>query len=514
MIRPLGKGGEGSVYLAVQESVYKFYAVKVLEKSGGCFSKESIELWKRLSHPGLPEIADIIEEEEKLCLVMDYVEGSTLEQEIETKGVPSLRKITAWGIQICETLTYLHGQNPPVIFGDLKPSNLVLQREKAVLVDLGSAAMVSSRTPRSGTEEYFPPWKRRDETAVGVDTDLYGLGKTLEFLASGGGRIQPVSRELKKIVDGCTAQRESDRYRTAKECRAALKKLHNRGWMRMAMLLLAFCVVALAGRTLGMGKRKADAARQYEELLAQAEKSMPGEREELLVEAICLNPAKETGYLMLLESFLEDARLSEEEDISLRTVLKEGDAGGKCNEEALRENVQGYVQVSYEMGMAYWYFYEEEGGKTYAGSWFRKVLEMQGNAFAEEKYLVRSRIYEKIGSYRAKLWQSSKSGEKMFSYRAYWEDLMELFQIQESEADSTVTVLFIWKEILLQMAHYTLEFMGEGVTETKMRGVLEAIRKRMDAIGEEGQAVKRQKEEIEAMIEMLTETLEGMGGIG
>lgn len=508
IIRPLGKGSEGSVYLAVQESIYKFYAVKILEKHGVCFSKESIELWKRLSHPGLPEIADIIEKNGKIYLVMDYVEGCTLNEVVESGQIPSVGIVISWGIRICEILEYLHNQNPPIIFGDLKPSNLVLQKENVVLVDFGSAAMLCSKGPRSGTVRYFPPWSQRERADMA--TDIYGLGKTLEFLVSGGSNSYTAPKELKRIIESCTSMEDGERYRTVKECRLALERMRSRGWQLMAMILLTLCVTLMAARTLSMENIAANDEVRYEELLVQAETGLPEEQRELFAKAICLKPSCETGYLKLLDYFLEDAQLSEEEDMCLRTVLREGEGDGISNEKRLQENEAGYIRVCYEIGIAYWYFYQGEGGKTYAGKWFRKVLEASENEGIDKKRRMRSAIYEKISGYRAKLVRGGRSGETSVSYREYWEDLAGLLDIPEEEVDSVIVNIYIWKEILLQMSHYTLEFKNAGVSEEEMRSVLENIRNEAEEVKVEGKAVKEEKEEMGRIMETLRETLDRM----
>lgn len=509
IIRQLGQGSEGSVYLAVKESIYKFYAVKVLEKEGKCFSKEGIELWKRLSHPGLPEIVDIIEETDEVCLVMEYVEGSTLSEVLDLQGIPAVRKVVVWGIRICEILEYLHGQNPPVIFGDLKPSNLVLQKERIVLVDLGSAVMRCSKGMRTGTADYFPPWRRDMGDVPDVDTDIYGLGKTLGFLASGGGDFGHVPKELRKILNRCTRQ-SSGRYQTVKECRLALEKLRNRGWFLSAMVLLALCIVSAAGQTLRLEDAAAKSVLQYEELLVQAKESARGERREILREVIQMQPAREDGYLELIALFLEDASLSGEEDICLRTILKEKNGEGICNEEQLRKNKTGYAQVAYEMGMAYWYFFKEENSKSYAAGWFKKVLEVPQGGSIDTRKLLRCRIYEKIGSYREKLIQSNKTGDRAVSYKEYWQDMMELFAIPTKELDNAVTTLYFWKELLLQMSHYTFELKEDGVLKKEMEEVINRIRNGVEQIEEEGQAVMEQKEKIGKILETLTDTIERM----
>lgn len=518
IIRSLGKGGQGSVYLAVQERIYKFFAVKVMKKEEACFSPESIELWKRMSHRGIPEIVDVIETQEEICLVMEYIEGRTLNDVVNQEGIPSLRHIISWGIQICEILEYLHGQKPPVIFGDVKPANLILQKDRVVLVDFGSTVMLKSRGKRIGTREYVPPWKKEKTWTEDVETDLYGLGKTLEFLMLGGQTDKGVSekktegipKSFRKILYGCTAEEGEKRYREVKECRAALEKQQNRRWVLTALFLLSVITAAAAARSLCLENTAAGTACRYEALMTEAREEVIPVQRELFLEAIRLEPDREDAYMGLLENMLADGRLTKEEDICLRTILKESEGDGKCHEEILKENGEGYAEVSYKIAMAYWYFYEEEGGKTYAAGWFGKVQETPEDVFDDSKKRMRSRIYEKIGGYRARLELGSRTGEEKVSYKEYWEDLMELLAVPEEETGNKILTLYFWQEILVQISHYMLEFENDGITAAQMKGTAEKIRKNADKMEEESKEIKTEKEQLMKTWETVMEMLEQM----
>ena len=107
ILRLLGKGREGSVYLAFQEKVFRFYAVKEMEKEGICFSRESVEVWKTLHLRGLPEIVDILETQDKIYVVTEYIEGKTLQYDLEHREDLSAYLAADWCLQIIEILEYL-----------------------------------------------------------------------------------------------------------------------------------------------------------------------------------------------------------------------------------------------------------------------------------------------------------------------------------------------------------------------------------------------------------------------
>ena len=125
-----------------------------MKKEGVCFSRESVEVWKTLHCPGLPEVADILETEDTVMIVSEYIEGMNLQAYMENGGKITLKMAMCWCRQIGEILEYLHRQNPPIAYGDLKPDNLMLQREQIVLVDMGypqDGAVTITYTVAEGT---------------------------------------------------------------------------------------------------------------------------------------------------------------------------------------------------------------------------------------------------------------------------------------------------------------------------------------------------------------------------
>lgn len=489
------------MYLTVQERIYKFYAVKILEKREEFFSKESMELWKRLSHPGLPEIVDVVEEETRICLVMEYVEGKNLGELLETGCRLSYRQVLGWGIQICGILEYLHGQNPSIIFGDLKPSNLVLQKERIILVDLGSALMQNSRGRKSGTREYLPDWLEKEDLPD-VETDIYGLGKTLECLLTEGRRRIP--GQMQKMISRCVSPSREERFSSVFQCRTVLERLQSRRYLLGIMLTLTICVITAAGRTLRKEEESMNTELLYRDLVKTAGESREEEQKQLLQEAIRLNPACETGYLDYLDGLLEDSVLSEREDEELCSLLAASSGDGISHEDSLRENGSGYGITACRIGMAYWYFYQGEGGKRYAVSWFRKALEVPEEKFGDNLGRRRCRIYEKIGSYRIRLEHGDKTGEYSVSFHDYWEDLMELWDTLEGPGEEMVT-LYFWQELICQMIHYRMEFEYAGVTGEQMKSVTDSIRKNMETIEEESRVILERKQQIREYLSLLEE---------
>lgn len=125
LMEVLGIGGTSTVFLAMDERIQRKRAVKAIRKakfSGQrLWEKESL-LLKRLHHRNIAEIFDILEDEEFIYFVMEYVEGYTLRELMSTGHRFSQKKVVDLGVQICEVLSYLHGQKAPILYGDLKLS--------------------------------------------------------------------------------------------------------------------------------------------------------------------------------------------------------------------------------------------------------------------------------------------------------------------------------------------------------------------------------------------------------
>ena len=165
----IGKGGMSVVYLAMNEKANKQWAIKELRKEKiehYEVMKQSLitetNLLKELKHPYLPSIADIIENEDTIIIVMDYVEGRPLSDILAEIGVIDQDEAVRYAIQLCDVLHYLHSQNPPIIYRDIKPANIILKPEgRITLIDFGTARKYNydsvSDTTCLGTVGYAAP---------------------------------------------------------------------------------------------------------------------------------------------------------------------------------------------------------------------------------------------------------------------------------------------------------------------------------------------------------------------
>jgi serine/threonine protein kinase len=175
-------------------------AVKELSQSGlssqeaqdaAVAFKHEADLLARLVHPNLPRIYDHFEEQGRWYLAMDYIAGETLEQRQEKLPRRIMAPVDVFHIalQLCDTLHYLHSQQPPIIFRDLKPANIMLTASDHVyLIDFGIARLFkpgqATDTVALGSPGYAAP-EQYGKTQTTASADIYSLGATLHQLLSG-----------------------------------------------------------------------------------------------------------------------------------------------------------------------------------------------------------------------------------------------------------------------------------------------------------------------------------------
>jgi serine/threonine protein kinase, bacterial len=251
ILRRVGKGGMGAVYQAADTRLSsKVWALKEMsdaaildpaekQQARDAFQREA-QMLALLDHPNLPKVNDFFIEGGKLYLVMDFINGQTLEDLLDHSASPLPEaQVLPWAGQLCDVLDYLHRCAPPIIFRDLKPGNIMLDRSGRVkLIDFGVARLFKTGQARDtanfGTAGYAPP-EQYGKGQTDARSDVYALGVTLHQLLT---RYDPaltpfnlppvrnvnpaVSAHVEQAILKATQAAQASRYQRALEFKAAL----------------------------------------------------------------------------------------------------------------------------------------------------------------------------------------------------------------------------------------------------------------------------------------------------
>jgi serine/threonine protein kinase len=269
VMQKLAQGGQSAVYLvldtlngntqrAVKEMSEAHLGPLERDKAVNDFLREA-DMLRSLDHPALAKVFDRFVDNHKHYLVMEYVRGHNLEDElIDTGHALEWERVLSWGITLSDVLAYLHSRTPPIIYRDLKPANVMLQPDGTIkLIDFGIARwlhpMRTHDTSKLGTDGYAPleQYNARSEPR----SDLYALGASLYHLLTGrvpeaspmrgiGGSLTPVRsvnplvpEAFERIILRALSLQADDRFPDAHQMGAALEMAMSPHAMQKDMVL-------------------------------------------------------------------------------------------------------------------------------------------------------------------------------------------------------------------------------------------------------------------------------------
>lgn len=277
IVKLLGRGGMSAVYLAEHKVWHNMWALKVVKKDQNAFDMlAEPNLLKQLSHPMLPHIVDIFEDNEQISIVEDYISGEDLWEYLSRNGPIPEDLAVNWLRQLCDVLNYLHTREPsPIIFRDLKPANVMLREDGSLcLVDFGIARRYnfagSSDTVHAWTVGYAAPEQMSLNVQTDARADIYSLGATMfQLLAGPDAKYFPgqfprirtlrpdISPVLDEILDKCLKPFREERYSSIKELLADLDRSATRNTSRakksiwVPILIAGAVVVTIAAGVFG-----------------------------------------------------------------------------------------------------------------------------------------------------------------------------------------------------------------------------------------------------------------------
>ena len=521
ILNKIGQGGMSVVYLAMNERANKPWAIKEIRKDGVSnyeVVKQNLiaetDILKRLNHPNLPSIIDVIDCEDTFLIVMDYIEGKPLSEALKREGAQPQEKVIEWAKQICDVLGYLHSRKPPIIYRDMKPSNVMLRPDgNIMIIDFGTAREYKSAsiadTTCLGTQGYAAPEQFGGHGQTDGRTDIYCLGATLYHLLTGHNPCLPpyemypirqwnpnLSSGLEEIIIKCTQKNPDDRYQSCAELMYALehydeldheyKKVQNRKW-RTFLTTSVLTVVSLAACVGFKFAETSTTSKNYENYLKNAVSAVSMEEKIQDYEnAIKLNPGEGEGYLNLLQACLDNTEedgeswnFTQTEAAKMTEILGYKGDSNRSNESYLESDEAAYDEFAYQMGLAYYFYYNKDGNPQMSQKWFEIAAE---SSKLESYKIERAKVLAKIAGYDASLRSSgsNKSGDSTVTYRDYWQDMMQLISGKNLvEQDNSKMALVMYKNFIYQIYNYAVQFNAAGISETEINNELDKVETRL-----------------------------------
>ena len=537
----VGRGGMSVVYLAINERANKTWAVKEVRKDGVSdfeVVKQGLivetEMLKQFNHPHLPSIVDVIDTEDSFIIVMDYIQGKSLEEIITKSGNAPQKKedVMEWAKQLCDVLGYLHSREKPIIYRDMKPANVMLRPDgNVMLIDFGTAREFKSRSVADtvclGTRGYAAPEQYGGMGQTDARTDIYCLGATLYHLLTGHSpadppyEIRPIGEwipeyagsGLEEIIIKCTKQDPNERYQNCAELMYALEHEEDttqkarRDRKRTWRVFVACTVIWVLGAIGMIGFRTGwnhQVQMSYEAYLDNAKNASDLESAaDYYTKAIAMDPGKEDAYKDLLSALDRDYEITSEESILLTKAVMHTEGGKRTSIDALKAgNCKAYDELCYRIASDYYFFYEGADNRVKAASWYEKVLDSK-NLTAQQLQIANS--LHKIGSYYASLGTSAGKydfAEQGSTYLDYWKDLVDITSGNLSETTGHAYVaLGLCKNMAVEIYDLAPQFKAAGVTMEELQEQLSHIREQLAQIKPEDEEDQNEADLIQKNVE-------------
>ncbi len=254
IIREIGSGGMGVVYLGYHLRLNKYIVLKKIKDSEQNINllRNEVDTLKGLHHSYLPQVYDFVSYGGNVYTIIDYIEGFDLKYYINSGFQFTEGQLIKWLKQLCEVLDYLHSHNPQVLHSDIKPANIIITNSGDIcLIDFGvslynSNEVIGLSRNYSSPEQFYnyECLKNGMVSEIPVDsrTDIYSLGATFYHIMTHqmpsitNYPPPPVSnfntgysKQLQNIVQKAMAYRPADRFQSARQMLKAVDDMKKAG---------------------------------------------------------------------------------------------------------------------------------------------------------------------------------------------------------------------------------------------------------------------------------------------
>ena len=488
ILNVVGKGGMSVVYLAMNERANKQWAIKEVRKDGmQSFEvvKQNLvaetDLLKKLNHPHLPSIIDVIDCDDTFLIVMDYIEGNPLSKALETSGAQNQDDVIEWAKQLCDVLGYLHSRKPPIIYRDMKPSNVMLKPDgNVMLIDFGTAREFKyssvADTTCLGTQGYAAPEQFGGHGQTDARTDIYCLGATMYHLVTGHNPATPpyemypirqwnpmLSSGLEEIILKCTQRNPEDRYQSCAELLYALdhykdldienKKVQSFKWKTFlaSVIMTIVMLVGTIGFSAGLTVQTSST---YESYIANGDSAVSQDAaEKYYLDAINVDPANPLAYQKLLERCTSDSKLSEDEYNTIKDAIYE-------HEDELKSKYPSEYadNVAYKLGQALYFSYVPSSQKSESENFSmagitvsQRWLDIAQKMGSTEQIKHRAELLSSMSKAYQNMSGKSLEGDPVEEVKEYWNNLVEIASPNIAKDENNQIALLIYRNVTSQI---------------------------------------------------------------
>ena len=541
ILSEIGHGGMSVVYLAINERANKTWAIKEVRKDGTAdFATvhqglvAETEMLKKLNHPHLPSIIDVIDRDDSFLIVMDYIEGKSLESLLRHGGAQEPERVIEWCKQLCDVLGYLHSRTPPIIYRDMKPANVMLKPDgNVMLIDFGTAREYKAQSVEDttclGTRGYAAPEQFGGRGKTDGRTDIYCLGATMYHLLTGRSPCEPpyeikplgywnpafAGSGLEKLVIKCTRQNPAERYQNCAELMYALEHIHDEddAMRRRRSVIWGGFVASLGISLLGIlgmvgftFAGNSAATQSYNHYLTQA-KSIESDfttAAGYFEDAIDIKPSDPKAYNELLNAIDNDMVFTSEESTALIKCILNTDGGTKTNIDYLASsNRKEYDAFVYRLANDYYFFYDGSDNRTKAAQWYEKVQ--------DSKYLTAQQTELAKGLYTIGNYYSSLGSDKNIfavgsdtnTWLDFWNQMVQLTDGDlTSKTGGARYAAALYKELVNQIYTNAANFKAFGIAQQDMLTQLDKVESGLQGLTAENTAIQQQIDETKQRVQM------------
>lgn len=531
VLKEIGRGGMSVVYLAMDKHLNKQWAIKEIRKTGkdkkGTIYVQSLmteaNLMKRLDHPAIPRIVDIVENSEAIYVVMDYVEGESLDKVLEKFGPQPQDVVLDWAKQLADALNYLHSQTPPIIYRDMKPANVMLKPEGTVkLIDFGTAREYKGTniadTVVLGTPGYAAPEQYGKRETDGR-TDIYCLGMTMHYLLTGQNPCDQdyeyypvrhwnaeIHEGIERIIERCVRPDPADRFQNCTELLYALENYeydtveYKKSQKKKVSLFFAAAGLSAAMFVVSLGSfltANAINKNDYNELISIPTSSSFEQKVQSYADAVNIDPTRLEAYDKLLEAYEDNGVFGDADSKQLSGLF------GKYKGNTQSEE---YLEMSYRIGFMYFNFFQQNGSDSFqakvvsSSQYFKDIhqilednpeLQFDKKDIAESYYTITKFYKENNGMQLAKSHTKQELEELL---KAFEECLKSLKELDESKDEFAQAIkLSQCAHIAEQINELRNEFYSIGVDEADVQNVMSKIESLENSVNLAGLANEKAK---------------------